>query len=81
MRLSRDSLLSDITSLKSQLKEQNQRLITLNKEKANFDAKKNALSALGKVGEQMKIEFGNEQIALNQLREDVKEIKTEVSSS
>lgn len=81
MRLSRDSLLSDITSLKSQLKEQNQRLITLNKEKANFEAKKNALSSLGKIEEQMKIEFSNEQSALNQLREDVKEIKAEVSSS
>jgi len=79
MRTSRDQLLSDITSLKAQLKEQNHRLITLNKEKASFEAKKQTAST-AKSEEQLKIDVLNQEAALTQLREDVKEIKAEVST-
>lgn len=79
MRVSRDTFMSEISSLKAQLKEQNQRLIALNKEKAAFESKKNAVvSSEGKTAEQMKQELQNEQTMLEQLREDVKEIKAEV---
>lgn len=79
MRVSRDTFMSEISSLKAQLKEQNQRLIALNKEKAAFDSKKNAIrGSEGKTAEQMQQELLNEQTMLEQLREDVKEIKAEV---
>jgi predicted nuclease with TOPRIM domain len=77
MRTSRDQLLSEITTLKAQLKEQNHRLITLNKEKASFEAKKHHVSNQ-KSEEQIKIDVMNQEAALTQLREDVQEIKAEV---
>lgn len=79
MRVSRDTFMSEISSLKAQLKEQNQRLIALNKEKGAFESKKNATrSSEGKTAEQIQQELLNEQTMLEQLREDVKEIKAEV---
>lgn len=78
MRVSRDTFINSIATLKTQLKEQNQRLIILNKEKANFEAKKNISSSDSKTSEQMKLDLMNQQISLNQIRDDVKEIKAEV---
>lgn len=77
MRTSRDQLLADITSLKTQLKEQNHRLITLNKEKGSFEAKKQTPSN-NKSEEQLKIDVMNQEAELTQLKEDVKQIKDDV---
>jgi hypothetical protein len=52
MRSSRDTKMADMTSLKTQLKDQNERLIKVTQEKAKMDAKNRARQA--------KVEEGNE---------------------
>ncbi|XP_065226196.1 intersectin-2 isoform X2 [Planococcus citri] len=82
MRANRDTLLSDMTSLKNQLKEQNQRLITLNQEKASLEAKKHSAqsAADSKTQEQLKFDVVNQQIVVNQLQEEVKEVEADLES-
>lgn len=80
MRANRDTLLSDMASLKNQLKEQNQRLILLNQEKTNLESKKHSIpSADSKTQEQLKFDVMNQQIVVNQLQEEVKAVQEDVS--
>lgn len=78
MRSSRDTKMSDMTSLKTQLKDQNERLIKVAQEKAKLEAKNKA--------RQSKVEEGNEselteyEIKKKEKEEKVKELRAKLAT-
>ncbi|XP_046999743.1 intersectin-1 [Schistocerca americana] len=79
MRSTRDSQLAEMSALKTRLKEQNQRLLTLSQEKARLEARNKLNAAADSANqEQVKIAFTNKQITLKQLRDRLQDLQKEI---
>lgn len=72
MRLTRDTQMSEMASLKARIKEQNSKLVHLSQEKAKFDNKYSKGDGLSQEI------FGNKQMNINQLRGKLQSLKEEV---
>lgn len=72
MRSTRDTQMSDMSSLKARIKEQNAKLVHLSQEKAKLDSK------YGKAGALSQEIFANKQLNINQLRGKLQNLKEEV---
>lgn len=72
MRSTRDTQMSEMTSLKAQIKEQNAKLVQLSQEKAKLDSKYAKSDGLSQEI------FANKQLNINQLRGKLQNLKEEV---
>lgn len=72
MRSTRDTQMSEMTSLKAQIKEQNAKLVQLSQEKAKFDSKYSKSDGLSQEI------FASKQLNINQLRDKLHNLKEEV---
>ncbi|EAA14777.5 AGAP009037-PA [Anopheles gambiae str. PEST] len=74
MRTTRDTQMAEMTQLKAQVKEQNQRLVQLSQEKAKLDAK-------SKSGEtESQLQFTNKQIVIQQLKDKLENTKQQIEN-
>ncbi|XP_049549099.1 intersectin-1 isoform X1 [Anopheles darlingi] len=74
MRATRDSQMAEMAQLKSQVKDQNQRLVQLSQEKAKLDAK-------NKTGEtESQLQFTNKQIVIQQLKDKLENTKQQIEN-
>nr|CAD7429672.1 unnamed protein product [Timema monikensis] len=79
MRSTRDQQMADMSALKTRLKEQNQRLVSLGQEKARMEAKNRMNSATDNANqEQVAIAFSNKQITLKQMRDRLNDLQKEI---
>ncbi|XP_026685622.1 intersectin-1, partial [Diaphorina citri] len=81
MRATRDSSMAEMSALKAKLKEQNQRLITLNHEKAKLEARTKANpGAHADEQEQTNLLISKKQLALKTLREKIQDLESQLST-
>jgi len=81
MRTTRDTHMSEMASLKTKLKEQNQRLLLLTQEKAKLEAKNKSNAAVDVAAtEHARQAFTNKQITIKHLNEKINELQKEVST-
>lgn len=75
MRSTRDTQMSDMSQLKTKIKEQNQKLVHLSQEKAKMDSKSKSQG-----GDHDQAAFSNKQIHINQLKGKLDTTKEELST-
>uniref|UniRef100_A0A8D8VEL4 Intersectin-1 n=1 Tax=Cacopsylla melanoneura TaxID=428564 RepID=A0A8D8VEL4_9HEMI len=81
MRATRDTSMAEMHELKAKLKEQNQRLITLNHEKAKLEARtKVNPGAHTEEQEQTNLLISKKQAALQTLREQIQDLETQLNA-
>uniref|UniRef100_A0AAG5DVJ5 Dynamin-associated protein n=1 Tax=Anopheles atroparvus TaxID=41427 RepID=A0AAG5DVJ5_ANOAO len=74
MRTTRDTQMAEMAQLKTQVKEQNQRLVQLSQEKTKLDAK-------SKSGEtESQLQFTNKQIVIQQLKDKLENTKQDIEN-
>uniref|UniRef100_A0A1B6C8A9 Intersectin-1 n=1 Tax=Clastoptera arizonana TaxID=38151 RepID=A0A1B6C8A9_9HEMI len=80
MRTTRDTQLSQMSVLKTRLKEHNSKLVTISQEKARIEAKNKMNVATDAIGqEQAQIAFNNKQITLKNLREKLQDMDKQIA--
>ncbi|XP_042887891.1 intersectin-1-like isoform X5 [Penaeus japonicus] len=80
MRSTRDTYMADMNQLKASARDQNQRLLALNQEKARLKARNSAAAGAGGI-EQAAVDasLANKQMVIKQLQEKVEELQKEFS--
>lgn len=79
MRTTRDTQMSEMSQLKSKIKEQNQRLVQLSQDKAKMDAK-NKMNPGADSQEQFNAAFSNKQLILKQLKDKLENTKEQIDT-
>lgn len=79
MRTTRDTQMSEMSQLKSKIKEQNQRLVQLSQDKAKMDAK-NKMNPGADSQEQFNAAFSNKQLILKQLKDKLENTKEQIET-
>lgn len=79
MRSTRDTQMSEMSQLKTKIKEQNQKLLQLTHEKAKWDARAKS-NPQSDSNQQEQINFSNKQIILKQLKSKIDNIQLDISS-
>ncbi|KAL1459615.1 hypothetical protein WDU94_011579 [Cyamophila willieti] len=81
MRATRDTSMAEMHEIKAKLKEQNQRLITLNHEKAKLEARtKTNPGAQAEEQEQTNLLISKKQAALQTLREQIQDLESQLTA-
>ncbi|XP_037882780.1 intersectin-1 isoform X1 [Glossina fuscipes] len=82
MRSQRDSSMTEMSQLKTRIKEQNAKLLQLTQERAKWDAKVKAAGNTFDAGqqEQFNAAFANKQLIIKQLKDKVENIRKEIES-
>ncbi|XP_004521766.1 intersectin-1 isoform X2 [Ceratitis capitata] len=81
MRQQRDSSMSEMTQLKSRIKEQNAKLLMLTQERSKWEAKKTiGMTNDSAQQEQLNAAFANKQLIIKQLKDKAENIRKEIDS-
>lgn len=82
MRTTRDTQMNEMSRLKSTLKEQNQRLITVSQEKIRLEAKNkmNSSTETSEVQEQTQLAISNKKLSFKSLQDKINDLNSQVKS-
>lgn len=82
MRTTRDTQMNEMSRLKSTLKEQNQRLITVSQEKIRLEAKNKMNSSIetADVQEQTQLAISNKKLTFKSLQDKINDLNSQVRS-
>lgn len=82
MRTTRDTQMNEMSRLKSTLKEQNQRLITVSQEKIRLEAKNkmNSSTESSEVQEQTQLAISNKKLSFKSLQDKINDLNSQVKS-
>lgn len=82
MRTTRDTQMNEMSRLKSTLKEQNQRLITVSQEKIRLEAKNkmNSSTETSEIQEQTQLAISNKKLSFKSLQDKINDLNSQVKS-